>query len=822
MPKDKPLCTASEQPLPLLLAAALFGILLDRFAALSPALWFLLLTTLLVLWQITRRKEKTFLSTLFLSAALFALCGLEHHYRWFCFAENNIGNYASKTGAPANIQGTVIEMPRYLPRPPQDAGSFLPVSERTFFTLKAAHIRDGTGRRAVSGKVSVCVDGDVRHFRIGDVLELSGQLSKPVEAQNPDDYDYAAVLRSYRILCNLRCSSADKITLLKTGPFSMSRILESVRRAGAERLRKGMTAENADAATAMLLGIREGVDDETTESLIATGTMHIISISGLHVGLIAAFTVFVLWLCGVSRRTAGIALICTVTAYLFLTDVRAPAIRSTIMISVIAAALFSKRTSLSINTFTAAALCVLLLNPAELFQFGTQLSFLATAGFFWIPPLKINTTDTKKRFLTRVLRNTLKLFLTGIVIWLLTMPLLLTRIHLFTPVAVLVNPLLWLPLTAAMVSGFAAMIAGAVPYIGSVFGCAADISFSVLFGMIAFFQRLGGYYWVPAPPLWWNIGFYSVFSVLTFLPPEKIPRRYLCYALFIWLAAGFVSFPVSRFVRYYKDELTFSVLSVGHGNCSFIITPQNNALVYDAGCISSPRRAADVMSNALWRFGKTSIETVILSHPDNDHINGIFLLAERFRIKRILVSPYFFEPLYQMNEVLRKKNLTAEQLNEDEFQDGKILLLFQQMVKKRKIPLIEIGAGDNLGQYGLPKTAVHHPPKQGFSEFQSSNAASLVIRFEHHQTGVLLTGDLNCQQRCPFLEHVPVPCGILMIPHHGGKSNQTDALLQWTKPKVLIISAGRFTHRDSAVEHFRKNGYEVRSTFLEGAVTLRF
>lgn len=836
------------RPLPVVLAAAILGILADKLTVLPAAVWASLFCVFLFSWFIAYKKERAAVSTLLLLAACFSFFGLYHHYRWNGFAENEIGFYAVREGSPAAVQGTVIEMPRYRPCPPQDARRFFPVSERTFFTLKAARIRDGADWISVSGKVSVIVDDDAQHLHIGDSVQIFGSLARPMNPQNPGDYDYAAALRSYGILCVLRCPSAQSISLQKEGRFGLLRFFETIRRTGAAHLQQNMSSQTVPLATAMLLGIREGVDEETTQELIETGTLHLLAISGLHIGLLAVCVAFFLRLFNVSRRTTALVLIVSIIGYLLLTDVRPPAIRATVLVAIAAAALFSGRKSQPLNAFAATALAILLINPSELFHFGTQLSFIAVSGFFWVPTLNVfqrtgffnDTADTAdatelKTFevcesrrwkwlvcLQRIALNVLQLFEASFIIWLVTMPLLLANVHLFTPIALLVNPLLWIPLTAAMLCGFATMLLGSIPFIGDVFGIAASTSFQCLFGMIAFFRDWGGHYWVPGPPGWWNLVFYTAFIVLTFIPVRKFPRRYLWVALGIGLAAGFTVHFAEQWVRQQNERLTLSLFSVGHGNASLIVTPENKTVIYDVGCISSPDKAADVMSNALWRLGKTKIDTVILSHPDSDHINGIFLLAKRFTIGAILVSPYFFEPLRRMEKELQRRKMTNEQLEGSEFQDGKLLKLFQELITLQKIPVYEVEQGDNLERYGLSKSTVLHPPKQGFQEPNAANAACLVLHFEHHQTGVLLTGDLDSTQRLSFLKQEPVRCTVMTVPHHGGKSNQTDALLKWAKPDLLLISAGRLTHRDSVIDTFRQNGCAVRSTFLEGAIILSF
>lgn len=814
------------QPLSLLFFATVLGILIDRLCAPGTIFWIVTVPVMLSVGFWTHRTRKPILSTLCILSACAALFGLWHDDRWNRFAENELGFHAEELGSPIALRGRVREMPRVLPRPTEDPGRVFEVSERTIFTLRAEQLRDGADWIDVSGNVSVVVEGNRDDLRIGDSIQIFGSLSKPVGPQNPGDFNYAEMLRSKRILSIVRASSPEAVSILQNGRLGIGRFLESLRRGARERLLRFMDEKTAPYALAMLLGMREGVDEETTQTLIETGTMHILAISGLHIGLVAATLAFLLRCFGVSRQKTAIVLILSVLAYLFLTDVRPPAIRATVLVCVMATALYTGRRSYGVNTLCATALIVLAGNPTELFQFGAQLSFLATGAFFWVPSPEFAGRPFRRLFrffrrrekdpekfrlhieanewahwsvvsgTFRILYATAQLFLVSLTIWTVALPLILERIHVLSPIALLVNPLLWFPLTAALLCGFGTMIFGFIPFLGTMFGFLADCSFGVLFGMIGFFQRLGGHYWVPGPPFWWNVVFYSVFAFFTFLPVRRPKARILAVLLAVWVGVGFGVGILRDLDRRWNERLTISVFSVGHGNCVLITTPEKKTIVYDVGCISSPKRGADTLSRGLWRLGKTRIDAIVLSHADSDHYNGVVHLTDRFHIGTVFVSPYMF------------------------VQDDAGLKLLRETLAKHRIPLVEIGDGDDLTGYGLPDSRFFHPPKTDFGETDSANAASLVLRFEHFGVGVLLPGDLDGRLTAPFLEREPIPTDIVMIPHHGGRSSQTETLLAWASPKRLLVSAGRFTYRSETMENYRKRGFTVRNTFEEGYIEI--
>lgn len=818
------------QPLPPVLITAAAGILTDRFFAPHTSVWLVLCCTALGLWFVSTNRTQDIpalriFPLICLYTACFAFFGFRHHDNWYRFAADDIGCYADRLGQPAGLRGTVAEMPRYYPKPPPDPGRIFDISERTAFTLHVRQLRDGTKWIPVSGNCFVMIYTDCRNLRIGDHIEIFGELMQPQKPGNPGDYDYAGYLRSHRILAVLKSPDETALTILYKNYFTAGRWIESLRRIGVKNLEQHLSPQTEAVAEAMIFGVRESVDDEIRQSMIETGTMHLLAISGLHVALIAGIAAFLLRQMRFSRRTISLTMIGFVLFYLMLTDVRTPAIRASALICSCALAGFLNRKTSAQNLLCGSALIVLLIHPPELFQFGAQLSFLAVGSFLWLPrfcslPLSFtllfpaqNNPETSadaeqtepaysfyRSYAARIFRNIIQLFMISLIIWLIGMPLLLANIHLFTPVALLVNPLLWIPLTMAMFCGFMTAMTGGIPLLGSLFGYAADLSFRLLLGMIAWFQSIGGHYWVPGLPDWWNIGFYSVFAFFTFMPVKR-PKRLLTAGLIVWITLGIASGYYREYDRRKDDRLTLSVFSVGHGNCVLILTPESKTIICDAGCLASPRHAADVLSNALWRHGKTRIDAVLISHPDNDHFNGVALLADRFTIGAVFISPYF-DSVKKMPEQQAWEHLKTK-------------------LASKNVPLKIVSDGDDFSSLGFSSAKIIHPPKDNFADRNNANAASLVLRWEHNGTGVLLTGDLDGSEPSPFLLRKQEQTDIVLMPHHGGKSSQADRLLDWAKPKTLIYSSGKMTYKPEKLEQLRRQGYEVQSTFEEGAIEIR-
>ena len=132
------------------------------------------------------------------------------------------------------------------------------------------------------------VEGTLLGVEAGDRLRVVGQLQAPVPPGNPGEFDFAAHRRGDRELAAIRVDHPDCVQVIESAPaISLRRVLGKLRAAGDRLLWGTLSHERAGLAAAVLLGAREQLDDEMKDDFLVTGTVHILSISGLHVGILA-------------------------------------------------------------------------------------------------------------------------------------------------------------------------------------------------------------------------------------------------------------------------------------------------------------------------------------------------------------------------------------------------------------------------------------------------------------------------------------------------------------------------------------------------------
>lgn len=216
--------------------------------------------------------------------------------------------------------------------------------------------------------------------RHGDHISAVGLLTVPSPPGNPGEFDYAAYLGAYGIDITFATSRARTIQIFERDDLTLlERIVLPMRRVARDFTRRYVRGEEGDIVRALLLGEREYIDPETRDLFMRTGTVHVLSVSGLHVGVIAlALFVTVSWI--QSRSAQLFIFLVTLGLYTVVAGGGASIVRASLMAAAFVIARSAHRIPRPLNTLGVAALLILLMSPGALFDVGCQLSFASMAG----------------------------------------------------------------------------------------------------------------------------------------------------------------------------------------------------------------------------------------------------------------------------------------------------------------------------------------------------------------------------------------------------------------------------------------------------------
>ena len=259
-----------------------------------------------------------------LVVGLAAVGGAWHHDRWALFEADDVGLLAPEAAAPAALEVRVAGPPRWIAPPPFDAMRTLPTPERTRLEVAVVAIRDGDAWRRLDGSATLTVDGPLLDVAPGDRLRVFGTLAAISPPHNPGEFDFARRARAGRRLCSLWAEFPECVTTVAAGSrWSWSRGVNWLRSRGEALLWSGLGDRRTRLAAAMFLGSREELDPEESQAFLETGTIHLLVISGLNVGILAGCLFLAMRLALVPRgwALACVALACVL--YAATTDVAA-------------------------------------------------------------------------------------------------------------------------------------------------------------------------------------------------------------------------------------------------------------------------------------------------------------------------------------------------------------------------------------------------------------------------------------------------------------------------------------------------------------------
>lgn len=793
------------QPLVIVLAAAAAGIAGDRFYPLGVGLWVALAGTLMFVWWRLWRREGNRIASLVLFLAMASVAGAWHHCRWNWYPADDLGNFTPVKAEPVCLEAVALSAPREVPSPPIDAMRPLQREACYRFEISATAIRDRDTWKPISGRAELLVQGTAPKIQAGDRLKIFGKLSAPDKAHNPGDFDYAGYLRGKRVRAEIQSKTAQCISLVAPGSsWNPIRCLDRLRLSSGDIFRRYLDPEQAELASAVLLGERERIDPEQTEAYMASGTIHVMSISGLHVGVLAGALIWLMRLLPLPR-IVGVTAVAAVTGlYVLMVEANPPVIRATILVLIACGSFWLYRHRLGFNSLAAAGLIVLAINPTDLFSIGAQLSFLSVAVLIWFGARWIEGKQndpledlTAKNFtwysmsFARLKNSVVELTLFGFAIWLVTTPLVMARFHLFSPVALVMNTLLWIPMTLGLLGGFALLFCGGfLPFLAGVCGMVCNMNLWLLDKSVRLAEKTpGSHFWVAGPSDWWLAVLYGGLAVAVCFPQFRPPRRWCAAILAGWIAVGFLVSLAGR----HSGDLQCTFVSMGHGSATIVELPSGQTLLYDAGRMGAPARAAKSIAGYLWSRGITHLDAVVLSHADIDHYNGLPELLKKFSVGVVYVSPVMFD-----DQTPSLKSLKAS-------------------LDSSKTPCKELRAGQRLPGGENCRIEVLHPPRRGI--VGNHNANSLVLAIEFKGRRILLPGDIESPGINDLLAEEPLPTTVLLAPHHGSRQSNSPALAKWCKPNWIVLSGdGRWSTPEIDAT-YRAVGGRTLHTYLDGAIT---
>ena len=797
-----------SNPLAVILCLFVLGIVFDRSLPQPALAW----AAGSLLGLALRRLSSTRITvTLSLAAAIVCLGGLRHHVHWHLFAPNNLGRFATDLPRPVHVEVRALSRPKTVPAPPANPLTTMPRGDHSRLEVAAIGLGVAGRWKSVSGRGMLRVEGHLLNVVPGDRLKVTGKLVKPARSMNPGQFDFANYERSHRRTYGLLCGSPDCVIVRQVEHRGFRRWIDQVRSAANDQLWGNLSPQRHELAAAILLGARGQLSSDRIESFFETGTIHLLAVSGLHVGILASGLMWLARTALLPSRWSFLMVMVLAIAYAILAEARAPVIRATILVCVACLGWMLRRQASATNSIAAAALVVLVVNPCELFRAGAQLSFVAVATLARIAALS-SSKSSQEDPLDKLIRTTrplpVRIFRTmliaicralcaSVIVWSVTLPLVMYHFHIVCPVAIILNVVLWVPISLALLFGFATIVIGwLLPPTAFWFGKCCDLHLWVLESVVQAVRPIPGTrFWCAGQEGAWVIGFYFVLALYCMFTPHRFGRAVRLIIVLTCLVSGWL-FPQGQLEKRTEqpDLVRCTFLCVGHGTSVVLEPPGGQCIIYDAGCLGSHEYGASVVSGFLWSRGIRRIDRIVLSHADADHYNAVPILLERFRVDEILVPVMFFDKSSDAIDELLKS------------------------IEMATVRITRIESGYEFANMGNARISVLHPRARRVGN--SDNANSVVLRIQYAGRNILLPGDVEGEGLDMLLSQPTPPCSVVMAPHHGSMNSEPTRFVDWSEPNVVVISGRRRHATSEEMKHFRSRESDVYHTAIHGAVTI--
>jgi len=744
--------------------------------------------------------------------AFFGIGGAWHHASWSDLAADDLarGVAAGSEPRPAWLRGAVVETPIHRPDPERPGGQ-----GRTRTVVAVTGACDGRDWRRASGRVAVWIGGDRSDLEPGRPVELAGSLG-PIEGPlNPGERDARDSWRAEGVRLRLVIDSPSGVWADPAGAaWPWTDRLGRARAWSHRRLVEGLDPAVAPLASALLLGRREGVDPDLTDAFNVTGTTHLLAISGLHLQALAMMLWLAFRLAGVGRRKATWAVMLASTAYAVLVGLAPSVARSLAMTLAACIVALIDRRPRPANMLAIAAVVTLWLNPAHLFDAGCQLSFLAVAAILWAVPSTLGRLRPDLDRLDQVERDhqpgwrkglrraggwVVEGAVVSVVVWVAAWPFVASRFHLTAPVGILINlPLVPITSGAMLAAGLSLGLAA----IWAPLGLPAAWACRGLLGVTDAVVRWGarqswGHWFGPGPPEGWVLAFYAALGLAAaaILNGWGVRARRSACAMVAACSAAMV---LGAWLPTGTGRPEAEVLAVGHGLAVAVRSGDGRTLLYDAGRMGDPRVGRRLIAPALWARGVSRLDSVVLSHADSDHYNGLGDLLDRFAIGEVVVAPGF----------VGESNPGAKALLD--------------RVRGRGVPVRTVAKGDRWALGRDVRLTVLHPPA-AVGRGAKDNERSVVLEVESGGRRLLLTGDLEGPGLAALIGREAPSIDAFLAPHHGGRASNPPWLYDWARPGLVVSSQRRPApgSRDALTEVERRS-VPVLRTDRRGAVRLRW
>jgi competence protein ComEC len=633
---------------------------------------------------------------------------------------------------------------------------------QTILVVEAEQVMEAGVLRRAEGRVRLSVRRPGRRWRYGDRLRVTTTLRLPRNFENPGRFDYVAHLARRKVHVTASVWDAATIRRLPASRGGARLRLERWRARVAALITASVPAPRGPLLQALVLGDQGGIRQDLRDAFMRAGVVHVLSVSGLHVALVAAGA-FALaqrllgrseWLLlavPVRPLAAALALV-PVALYTVLSGLGIPVLRAAVMVVAATAGQLLGRPIDPLRSLVVAALGLALVFPTAALDAGTQLSFVSVAAIAWGARRLGAGEHGRTRWRDAIVASPCALVGTA--------PLTALHFGQVSLAGVVANPVV------VPIFGSAVVLLGLVGAVAEPVSHAVAATSFVLAGQLlrvgvaavaAFAALPGASVGVPTPSLAELVLLYAMAAGLLLRGTNRRVIVVLTTAGLLadaaWSGAGALG---ARALR-----VTF--LDVGQGDAAVVELPGGHTLVVDAGGFPGSEfdTGEGVVAPFLRQRGILHPDALVMTHAHPDHAGGLASLLRRHRPRE-----FWWTGVPGTGSGWRR---------------------LERAIVRSGARVRVLSAGASLPDFARGIVVLHPDDPRGLSQ----NDSSLTLRVRGGGGTVLLTGDIEAAAEARLLAgRAPLDGTILKVPHHGSRTSSGPAFIAAVRPVVAVMSVG--------------------------------
>ena len=635
-------------------------------------------------------------------------------------------------------------------------------------------------RFPVTGKVLVNLRFPTHDLEYGQRVRVHGYLWYPDFPRNPKAFDYKGYLKRRNIYGAMSIWSSKDVVILseERGNPILSYVSLPIKRFIEKTINDNLSGDQGAFLKGVIIGERGLISNRVRDMFANTGVMHVLAVSGLHVGIIAIILLVILQMLRVpfnfSLLLAGFALL----IYAFIVDLRYSVVRATLMAVFMMGALASERNTRLLNIIACAGLLILFVNPQSLFDTSFQLSFVAVGSIIYlyprIYPLLFGSIKNKEGFPNKWIARPLAVSLAAQAG---STPLVAYYFFRLPMISIIAN-LIVIPLVGVSIAlGFATTFFNILPWklLAHLFAASSFVSTTLTLKVVDLFNSIPyGHIWVRKPSILFLIFYYVILFLAVNVKTSMRTRKGLIYVILI--AANV--FCWSHVYRICSPKLTVTFLDMGYGDAAFVQFSNGKKVLIDGGRWSKTFDAGErIVTPFLHSHGVRDLDFVIITSPKIQYVGGLRYIFKNFKVKEIVGcrAPY----------------------------SSWLYLDLLRYINYKDIPYKIYEAGDKIDEIGLTMLS------------SGEDGSSLAFKIEYGKISFLFAEDIKEWERDKIT--------ILKVPSHGSKYYSAPEFVYLVAPEIAVVSVGRnpFGHpHPDVIRRYEEVGAKILRTDEVGAVII--